>query len=295
MKFSIKHTTQYEYPSDVVVGYNLVHLQPRNTAVQSCSNFMLVVTPEPATVTQREDYFGNQCSLFNVDQPHRYLTVTAISEVNVQRAAGPDPMQTPAWETVVENVLATETEEEFEAIQFRCASPDIVSFVGLKEYALESFQPGRPILAAAIDLTGRIFNDFQYDPWATTVNSEIREAFEKRRGVCQDFAHFQIGCLRELGIPARYVSGYIRTYPPEGQEKLVGSDASHAWPSVWCGRNVGWVELDPTNNQLVGNDYITVAIGRDYGDVCPVKGVIVGSSNQNLAVSVNVEPSEDGS
>jgi len=213
MKFSVQHTTQYEYPSDVVVGYNLVHLRPRNTAVQSCSSFMLVVTPEPATITQRQDYFGNQCSLFNVDQPHRHLTVTAISQVEVQRSQCPDPATTPAWETVVENVLALETDEELEAIQFRCSSPDIVAFEGLKDYALTSFPAGRPILEAAMELMGRIFNDFQYDPLATTVNSEIREAFEKRRGVCQDFAHFQIGCLRELGIPARYVSGYIRTLP----------------------------------------------------------------------------------
>ena len=179
-----------------------------------------------------------------------------------------------------------------DAVEFCCASPDVASFDGLKDYALGSFSTDRPILEAAVELMGRIFNDFQYDPSATSVNSEIREAFDKRKGVCQDFAHFQIGCLRELGIPARYVSGYIRTIPPEGHEKLVGSDASHAWLSVWCGKKNGWIDLDPTNDQLVGNDYITVAIGRDYADVCPVKGVIVGSSSQNLTVEVTVEPIE---
>lgn len=290
MKYAVRHTTKYEYPSDVVIGYNFVHLKPRDLKDQSCSSFRLVVSPEPETVNQRLDYFGNPCSLFNIDQPHRRLTVTAISEVEVRRGETPTASATPAWEQVVEEVCVAESPDELEAIQFSCDSPDIVSFDGLKQYALQSFANGRPILEAAVELMGRIFDDFQYDPSATSVNSEIREAFEKRRGVCQDFAHFQIGCLRELGIPARYVSGYIRTLPPEGQEKLVGSDASHAWLSVWCGQETGWIDLDPTNNQIVGNDHITVAVGRDYGDVCPVKGVIVGSASQNLAVSVSVEP-----
>lgn len=292
MKYSVRHTTKYEYPSDVVIGYNMVHLKPRDLKDQTCENFRLVISPEPETVNHRQDYFGNPCSLFNVDQPHRRLTVTAISEVHVQRAEISDGFETPSWKAVVDEVVAAESSEALEATQYCCGSPDIVAFEGLKAYALESFSNDRPILDAAVDLMRRIFEDFQYDPAATSVNSQIREAFEKRRGVCQDFAHFQIGCLRELGIPARYVSGYIRTLPPEGEEKLVGSDASHAWLSVWCGTQAGWIDLDPTNNQLVGNDHITVAIGRDYGDVCPVKGVIVGSNSQNLSVSVAVEPVE---
>ena len=290
MKYSVRHTTQYEYPSDVVIGYNLVNLRPRDFASQTCNEFQLIVAPEPAAIFQRLDYFGNQCSQFNVDQPHRFLTVSAVSKVDVHRVIAPNALNTPSWETIVKQVKRCETEVEIDAIQFRCDSPEIVAFDGLKEYAASSFSENRPILDAARELTHRIFTDFQYDPFATLVNSEIREAFEKRKGVCQDFAHLQIGCLRELGIPARYVSGYIRTLPTEGQERLVGSDASHAWLSVWCGKDSGWVDLDPTNDLIVANDHITVAYGRDYGDVCPVKGVIVGSSEQRLKVEVDVEP-----
>ena len=291
MKYSVRHITKYEYPYDVAIGYNIAHLQPRDIKGQICNSHRLVVSPEPATVTQRIDYFGNPCSLFSVDQPHRRLTVTAISEVDVQRAS-PQVFDTPPWEQIVQGVQESATEAELDAVQFVCDSRDIRAFEGLKEYAEQSFPAGRPILEAVVDLTSRIFNDFEYSPAATSVNSHIKEAFDKRQGVCQDFAHLQIGCLRELEIPARYVSGYLRTIPAEGQEKLVGADASHAWLSVWCGVDAGWIDFDPTNDVIVGDDHITVAVGRDYDDVCPVRGVIVGSNEQILNVSVTVEAIE---
>ena len=289
MKYSVKHTTCYEYPNDVVIGYNLVHLRPRPIKGQTCESFHLDVSPEPTQVTSRTDFFGNHCSQFNVEQRHRRLTIAANSVVDVERTF-PPLSGTPAWESVVAQIEAANAAEELDVIQYVCPSPEVVEFEGLLSYAQTSFPPQRPVLEAALDLTQRIYDDFQYDPAATSISTEIREAFEKRSGVCQDFAHFQIGCLRALGIPACYVSGYIRTIPLDGQPVLVGSDASHAWLSVWCGREVGWVDLDPTNNQIVANDHITVAIGRDFGDVSPVKGVIVGSSAQILAVSVSVEP-----
>ncbi|QEG24585.1 transglutaminase family protein [Mariniblastus fucicola] len=293
MKYSVTHTTRYDYPGDVAIGYNIVHLQPGNWTGQTCEKFRLLVTPEPLSITQRTDYFGNQSAQFNVEQPHRRLTITAKCVVDVERPEPPEYSTTSPWETIVAALVETATQEELDAVQFACPSPGISAFSGLEEYARISFPAGRPILEASVDLTRRIFEEFKYDPNATSVTSEIREAFEKRSGVCQDFAHFQIGCLRSLGIPARYVSGYIRTIPPEGQEALVGADASHAWASVWCGRAIGWVDLDPTNNQIVSNDHITVAIGREYSDVCPVKGVIVGNAAQSLAVAVSVEPIGD--
>lgn len=287
--YKITHTTTYLYGDTVPVCHNEVYLAPRDSFWQVCRHFKLTIKPHPDIVTKRWDYFGNILHTFSIQEGHRRLSVTANSRVDVQSR---DPLQvekSPPWESIRDAMRAPLDVSGLDAIQFLLDSPSVVSSADLLEYAEPSFPSGRPLLEALRDLTTRIHTDFKYDPRATTVNTPLEEVLELRRGVCQDFAHLQIGCLRSMGLPARYVSGYLRTIPPPGKPRLVGADASHAWLSVYCG-DWGWVDTDPTNDCFTNMDHITVAWGRDYTDVCPIKGVFVGGGSHTMTVSVDVEP-----
>jgi transglutaminase-like putative cysteine protease len=295
MKYRVAHETVYTYGDAVPVCQNVVHLTPRDTQRQICRNHKLTIKPTPATTLRRLDYFGNQVTYFSLHDGHRKLTLTALSRVEVRVWRLPRE-ETPAWETVRDALPHERSNAGLEAYQFVFPSPHVDRLWGelgngLAAYALESFTPQRPIMEAALELTSRIHHDFKYDAAATTVHTPLEEVFRLRHGVCQDLAHVQIGCLRAIGLAARYVSGYLLTHPPEGRPRLVGADASHAWLSLYCG-SAGWIDFDPTNNLIPSDEHITVAWGRDYSDVCPVSGVFVGGGASSLSVSVDVSPVE---
>ena len=289
MKYQITHTTRYHYTEAVPICHNEVRLSPREEPTQHCETSRLLVHPTPAYRNHRSDYFGNAVLSFSIQETHDTLTVTASSQVRIAPAAVPDAGASPAWETVAQSVQSDRSPNGLRVCEFAFDSLHVRRSDRLAEYARQSFSPGRPICEAALHLSERIHQEFEYDPRATTVNTPLEEAFSQRRGVCQDFAHIQIGCLRSLGLAARYVSGYLRTLPPPGQPRLIGADASHAWLSLFCGE-LGWVDLDPTNNSIPGFDHITLAYGRDYSDVCPIKGVFVGGGQHGMTVSVDVAP-----
>ena len=251
----------------------------------------VAVAPAPDVTSQCTDFFGNTSHFLTIQAPHRTLTITAESFVEAATLATPDPAETVAWDALHETLPSDLSPEGLDAYKMTFDSPYVMAETDLSAYALQSFPAGRPVLAAALDLTARIHADFHYDTGSTNIDTSVDEVFAARRGVCQDFAHLQVACLRKLGLAARYVSGYLLTRPPEGRERLVGADASHAWVSVWCPGN-GWVDLDPTNNKVPGKEYVTLAWGRDYGDVSPVRGVVEGGTEQDLDVSVDVVPAE---
>jgi transglutaminase-like putative cysteine protease len=288
--YRISHVTTYTYDSPVRVCHNLVMLTPRSDWVVKPLGHRVTVKPHPMVMHRREDYFGNTVHAFSIEESHRQLTVTASGRVEVAYDPLPPPEQSLAWEQVRNAVWAQTDLRWLEACQFRFNSERIQTSVEMADYARQSFRPGQPILAAALDLTRRIYDDFAYDTAATTVHTTPHEAFALRRGVCQDFAHIQVACLRSLGLSARYVSGYLRTYPPAGQPRLVGADQSHAWVSIYCGQQLGWVDLDPTNNRLCNIDHIPIAWGRDYNDVVPIRGVFLGGGQHGISVAVDVSP-----
>jgi len=224
-----------------------------------------------------------------VQQSHTALEITAVSHVETTPPAMPDPTATLAWEGVADRLRAHAHPDELDAYQYVFPSPLVAVPPDVLAYARASFAPATPVLAGAMDLMGRIFKDFKYDKAATTVDTDVADVLSRRKGVCQDFAHLLISCLRGLGLPARYVSGYLETQPPPGKPKLVGADASHAWVSLYV-PDQGWVDLDPTNNLIPGDQHITLAWGRDYGDVTPVKGVVMGGGTHTLSVMVDVAP-----
>lgn len=288
--YRVSHTTTYSYETPVRVCHNLVMLSPRHDWVAHSNNYRVNVKPQPLTINRREDYFGNTIHAFSIEESHRQLTVTASGRIVVKYEPLPDASSTPPWEQVSEAVISQTDLRWLEACMFRFPSERIQIDQDFAAYARESFLPARPILSAAFELTQRIYRDFKYDPQATSVHTPTKEAFVNRHGVCQDFAHIQIACLRSLGLCARYVSGYLRTLPPPGQEKLVGADQSHAWLSLYCGQKLGWVDLDPTNNQYCHISHIPIAWGRDYADVVPIRGVFLGGGSHHINVSVDVSP-----
>lgn len=289
MKYKITHATRYRYSDAVPISHNLVHLAPRETFRQSCFNYRLLIHPTPAFRSHRTDCYGNRVEHFAIQHAHHGLTVTATSFVDV-RPVGPDPGSgSPAWEAVVEEMRHDRSSAGLSRFEFVFDSTVIRASRELAQYARTSFTPGRPVLEAARDLTHRIHTEFQYDSKATNVSTPIETVLSNRRGVCQDFAQVEVGCLRSIGIPARYVSGYLRTEPPAGQPRLIGVDASHAWVSIYCGP-LGWIDWDPTNDLMVSTDHITVAWGRDYVDVSPVQGTFLGGGQHTMSTSVDVVP-----
>jgi transglutaminase-like putative cysteine protease len=292
MTYRVTHTTSYTYSSAVALCHNLVHLTPRHGPRQACLDSELQVNPVPAVLKPHLDFFGNRATYFTIEQPHERLTVSAVSLTEVMPFTPPTLDETPSWESVRDRLKTDLSPHGLEARQFVFESPYVKIDAALAAYAAPSFPPGRPLLAAARELTERIQADFRYDSKATTVHTPLQEVFRLRRGVCQDFAHLQIGCLRSLGLAARYVSGYLRTNTPPGQPRLRGADASHAWLSVYC-LDLGWIDLDPTNNLIPSDTHILLAWGRDYDDVSPIKGVNLGGGRHSVRVAVDVLHSDE--
>jgi transglutaminase-like putative cysteine protease len=292
MKYKVSHTTIYDYTEAVPVCHNEIRLWPRDHRRQTCLSHRLRIRPEPATTDHRSDYFGNHAGQFAIEQPHNRLTVTAVSQVQVTPPEVPAPSSTPPWEDIRDRFAIGQPPWWLEARQFVLDSPYVQANAALKNLAEPSFMPGRPWLEAVLDLTKRIYTEFKYDSTATNVHTSLDTVLRIKRGVCQDFAHLQIGCLRSMGLPVRYVSGYLLTAPAPGQPKLVGSDASHAWVAAFSPEH-GWIDFDPTNNVIPGVGHVTLAWGRDYGDVCPIKGVLVGGGQHRMRVAVDVVPLVD--
>jgi transglutaminase-like putative cysteine protease len=287
MTYRIVHKTTYRYKYPVSVGNHVACLTPRSLPHHQCTRHELRIHP-PVRLTRRTDYFGNQLSFFTIQHPHRRLVVEARSEVVIDGQKAPAREQAIPWEEAVKTLSRDYRPESLEAYQFVFESPRIRPSAQLAAYAAKSFTPGRPFIEALLDLTARIHADFRFDAKATNVRTPTEEVFRKRCGVCQDFAHLEIACLRSLSLPARYVSGYLRTHPPPGRPRLIGADVSHAWLSAYC-PGVGWLDVDPTNNVVPSQNHVTVGWGRDYGDVSPLRGLILGGRDHTLKVSVDVE------
>ncbi|MEM8946973.1 MAG: transglutaminase family protein [Planctomycetota bacterium] len=286
------HTTKYAYSEPVPVCHNKLHLAPRTHFNQRCSDFRLLVIPEPAAIVSSHDYFGNRTDYFSLTDAHRGLSVTASSSMEVIDTGELLAMHVDtSWEAVQSATASLHSDDALELQLLTFASDYIPVGEAYADYARPSFAADRAIVDAITDLTRRIHEEFDYDPRTTNVSTPVEQVLAQKSGVCQDFAHFQIACLRSVGLAARYVSGYLRTVPPAGKPRLVGADASHAWLSVYCGE-VGWIDFDPTNNTICGTDYITIAHGRDYGDVCPIQGVFLGGGDHSMSVYVDVEAIE---
>ncbi len=289
MKYRIKHITEYLYAGPVSHCYNLAHLIPRDSQRQKRIKNNVRVQPFATYSSKREDYFGNLAFHFEIQKPHKKLVITSTSEVTTEAQRGDISLDLGITYNEALQLLEQRNDTDtLLAREFLYDSPLIKYFPALKEYAAPSFAPDQTLLSCAMNLTQRIFKDFAYSPDATTVATPLMEVMENKRGVCQDFAHLQIGCLRAMGIPAKYMSGYLETLPPPGQEKLVGADASHAWVSVFSPTE-GWMEFDPTNNCIAHEQHVITAWGRDYSDVTPLRGVIFGGGESPiLNISVDV-------
>lgn len=290
MKFVIRHTTRYSYEQPVGSCYNLAYVLPRNTAGQQLHEVVVDISPAASVSNTRTDYFGNQLCQFSIEHDHTELEVSVTSKVSVAETPtnrNLDFGNTCAYSKAT--LLKSSEEDCLAAREFLLDSPMIQQHPDLAAYAAPSFAEDRPFLSAVMELNERIYNDFTYDPEFSDVATPLSDVLKHKRGVCQDFAHFAIGCLRSLGYPARYVSGYLETVPPPGVVKLIGVDATHAWFAVFS-PGEGWFEFDPTNNKMTSEQHITTAWGRDYSDVTPLKGIIFGGGKKHtLAVSVDVQ------
>jgi transglutaminase-like putative cysteine protease len=293
VRYQITHRTTYTYESPVTVGHYIARLEPRALPFQECPWHSITIRPTPMQQSERADSFGNACVYFEIEGAHQKLEVIARSLVEVTQAPALDPAATPAWETIRDACRTDLATPASMAGELVFASPIIPVGTAFADYARPSFPARRPVLDAVCDLNRRIHDDFIFDPTATDFATPVDQVLHKRRGVCQDFAQVMIACLRSLGLPARYVSGYLETLPPPGQPRLIGADASHAWVSVYCGEEIGWMDADPTNNLLPSDRHVTVAWGRDFSDVSPLRGVTIGAGEQWLQVAVDVLPEGD--
>lgn len=287
MIYDVNHVTTFDYEQPVSVSHQLLRLTPRRGARQRVAKSTLLIEPAPAVRTQRLDFFANEVTYVTVSEPHERLTIHASSRIEVEPADESFLDLGPSWEEVAGTLRTPRALDAIEASQFCYPSPYIDFDAEITDYARRTFGPARALLPGVLELTARIFDDFTYEGGVTDVWTPVRDVFENRRGVCQDFAHLEIACLRSIGLAARYVSGYLLTKPPEGKERLIGADASHAWLSVYC-PGLGWIDVDPTNNLLPTDEHIALAYGRDYGDVSPTTGVIVGGGAHRVSVSVDV-------
>lgn len=294
MRYQVEHQTVYEYDSPVSQSQQMLHLAPRATPYQTSVQHALYCDPLPLEQSTRIDFFGNHCQYFTILRAHQKLTV--VSRFQVECLPRPNLtglLPSPGWEQVRQQLAYpqpfTQTQALTDACGFVYPSPKVTCSEALAQYAAQSFTAERPLLEAVMALTRQIYQEFKFDPHATDVSTPLDQVLRGKRGVCQDFAHLMIGVLRSLGLACRYVSGYILTHPPAGKPRLVGADASHAWVSVYCPVN-GWVDFDPTNNCLVQQEHITVAWGRDFSDVSPMRGVVLGGGQQTLTVRVTVTP-----
>jgi len=292
-RYHITHETHYRYSVPVALSQQLVHLFPRACSWQQCHAQTLEITPPPTRQRDEQDIFGNPLTRLLFELPHDTLTLTARLEMDVHARPLPILENSPAWESVSDlldyHADRLPTADALDACQFRYESSAVRLKKAFVHFSADCFAANTPVLAAAKKLMSKIHKEFTFDSSATEVTTPLMEVLEQKRGVCQDFAHLMIACLRSRGLAARYVSGYLLTAPPPGQPRLVGADASHAWASVFCPQN-GWVDFDPTNNMQPGNEHITLAWGRDFGDVSPLRGVILGGGDHKLDVKVTVTP-----
>ena len=290
MIYDLRQTTTYTYASNVAYAHHVLRLTPINRTRQRVHAAALEVVPAPAERREGQDFFGNHLTWIRLDQPHDQLVIKVIARVTVDGLVTVAPGATPAWEDLRDAAFAINDIGPKSPAHYLFPSRQVSLDPEIRDYARESFPPGRPVLEGAIDLMQRIKADFVYEIGATTVTTTPPMSFALRRGVCQDFAHIMISGLRGLGLPAAYVSGYLRTTFGPVNERLVGADAMHAWVLVWCGPDAGWYGLDPTNSLLAGDDHIVLAVGRDYADVAPIDGVVVAFGGQRLGVAVSVTP-----
>lgn len=290
--YHVIHDTHYRYASSVSLAQQLAHLWPRACTWQRNHEQQLVVSPQPCQRQDALDVFGNPLTRLVFERPHDELKVSAQLKVQVLARPALDVQDSPAWEAACSALRYSGqalTPEVLDATRFRFESPYVHLKQVFAEYAADCFSPGRPLLAAVDGLMQKIFNEFSFDAAATQVATPLLQVLEERRGVCQDFAHLMLACLRSLGLSARYISGYLLTQPPPGQPRLIGADASHAWVSVFCPQH-GWVDFDPTNNIRPALEHITLAWGRDFADVSPLRGVILGGGSHDPEVQVTVMP-----
>jgi len=290
--YRVVHETAYAYATPVELAHHLAHLCPLDHAAQERLDYVCEMHPEPEHRHSDVDVFGNQREFFAYYSPHDTLSVRAVSLVRVRTPRAADWSASPAWDTVREQLLYRAGKPYVAEAQYTFGTHFSPLFAAAATYAQPSFPAGRPLLDGALDLMHRIHADFTYNPDSTEVQTRAPQALELRAGVCQDYAHVMISALRSLGLAARYISGYLRSHPRPGEEQLVGADASHAWVAVWCPVN-GWVEFDPTNNRQPAADYVRIAMGRDFADVSPLRGVIRGGGEHTLKVGVHVSPVDD--
>ena len=291
MRYRVTHATKYIYQSSASLCHNIVCQSPADFPFQQVDKYDYSIKPEPNFSSERKDFFENNVVYFSLQKAHKELIVKSESEVTLTRPnwMDVDPAETPAWETVVKELKTPASKNDTR--QFYLESAHVTFVKGIREYTLESFTDDRPILEALLDLNTRIFKDFTFTPGFTEISTPLEDVFENKKGVCQDYAHFGLACVRSIGLAARYMSGYIETIPPPGKPKLVGADASHAWIAVYI-PEIGWVELDSTNNLLVNDQHVRVATGRDFADVVPLKGIVYSGGKQKMVVTVDVNKIE---
>lgn len=289
MIYRVRHATTYNYTKPVDLAAQLMHLRPLPTPWQTIRNESLHVTPDTGRRVDRVDHFGNRITWLFFNSAHTLFEVVAESVVDVQAQPYPEPGETPPWEAVRDAALIGGP-GAWQAAEFRFESPRVELLPAVRDYVAPSFEPGRPILSALIDLNDRMFRDFKFRSGVTTISTPIAHVLERREGVCQDFTHLMLSGLRGLGLPGRYTSGYIQTRPPPGQTRRRGADMSHAWVGGWLGPAHGWVGLDPTNGVLVAEEHVVLAVGRDFSDISPLKGMILGGGQHTLRVGVDLEP-----
>lgn len=290
MHYLLSHRTTYTYASTVDSAHHIAHLRARDFPGQKVSAIGIVTSPLPALAVQHVDHFGNLIDIYRIDKPHTRFDIEVRAEVDVSFPEPPPATSTPAWEDIRAALSGDGFPVPVEASEFVHDSPLVPSVEALRDYGAQSFTAGRPILEAARELTSRIKADFEYHPGATDISTPLGDVFAGKAGVCQDFAHVQIAALRAHGLAAGYVSGYIRTIHSREEIALRGADASHAWVAVWCGEAAGWVHLDPTNDLIAHEDHVAVAWGRDFSDVSPLRGVILGGDSHSYGVAVTLVP-----
>jgi transglutaminase-like putative cysteine protease len=290
MIYAISHRTTYSYEKSVGFARCVLRLTPATSITQTLLDSSVTVSPEPSAIVAGRGPFGEGTQTIVVDKAHRELVITANSRVDVDAGIEPDSANSAPWEDVRRQAFGTRILGADGPAAYLYPSRRTPTVAAITDYARTSFTTGCPVMVATTQLMTRIYADFKYDPDATTVSTPVAQSFEARRGVCQDFAHMMVSGLRGLGLSAAYVSGYLRTNPPPGRARLAGADATHAWVSVWCGEGCGWIGFDPTNAVLARNDHIVLAVGRDYSDVAPIDGIVLGPGDQTLKVEVDVVP-----
>jgi transglutaminase-like putative cysteine protease len=289
MIYDVSHKTVYRYSTPVVRSQHIVHMSPRHVDRQRIKGHALVIEPTPTIRTERTDYFGNRVVMFDMEQDHKELVVHAKSTISVTPGGPIDLAVTTPWDELALRIANPRAGTDLEVARYACVSKHTRTTADIAAYARQSFPAGRPVLLGAWNLVERIYADFTFDSTATDISTPVTQVLQQRRGVCQDFSHLALACLRALRLSARYVSGYILTRPPAGRPRMAGADASHAWISVWS-PEFGWVDFDPTNGLMPKGEHITIAYGRDYDDVSPIGGILLGGSEHSVSVGVDVIP-----